>query len=420
MFNVITELSTNLFRTFITRRFISVFFSVKEENKSKEKIYYLLFFLVTTGCYLAFHFPPITIAANLITMFIVIQAYEGKIGKKLLAVILIYGINMACDIVSIYSFSDYIMGEGYNVIAAYVTVLLISICEILVEKVIIKNRKTEFSPPYVNILIAIPVISIAILFVLIMNNLNNQVILVLTSAGILFINILIFYLYGALLDVYLKLEESNLFERQIASYANQLDLLMQSEEKVTALRHDMKHHLNELLIMAGKSQCEEMITYIQDMEMFMKNKNEYSRSGNKEIDSVLNYMLNNAEQVLNKIEYKINIHKNLGIRLFDINVILGNLLENAISAASYSKDKWLSVFIKYEKGILFIHIINSYSGQLIKQGKHYVTTKKETQGHGIGLQNVQKVVDSYHGTLDVEDKNNIFDVKIMIYTVGIK
>lgn len=112
MFNVITELSTNLFRTFITRRFISVFFSVKEENKSKEKIYYLLFFLVTTGCYLAFHFPPITIAANLITMFIVIQAYEGKIGKKLLAVILIYGINMACDIVSIYSFSDYIMGEG--------------------------------------------------------------------------------------------------------------------------------------------------------------------------------------------------------------------------------------------------------------------------------------------------------------------
>ena len=181
------------------------------------------------------------------------------------------------------------------------------------------------------------------------------------------------------MDVYLKLEESNLFERQIASYANQLDLLMQSEEKVTALRHDMKHHLNELLIMAGKSQCEEMITYIQDMEMFMKNKNEYSRSGNKEIDSVLNYMLNNAEQVLNKIEYKINIPKNLGIRHFDINVILGNLLENAISAASYSKDKWLSVFIKYEKGILFIHIINSYSGQLIKQGKHYITTKKETQ-----------------------------------------
>ncbi len=207
MFDVITALSTNLFRTFIVKRFISVFFCVKEENKSREKYYYLLFFFATTGCYLAFHFPPITIMANLITMFIIIQAYEGKIGKKLLAVILIYGVNMACDIVSTYSFSDYIMGEGYNEISAYVTVFLISICEILVEKVIIKNKMTAFSPPYVNILIAIPIISIAILFVLMMNNLNNQVILVLTSVGILLINILIFYLYGALLDVYLKLEE---------------------------------------------------------------------------------------------------------------------------------------------------------------------------------------------------------------------
>lgn len=381
---------------------------------------YLLFFFVTTGCYLAFHFPPITIMANLITMFIIIRVYEGEIGKKLLAVILIYGVNMACDIVSTYSFSDYIMGGRYNEIAAYVTVFLISICEIIVEKVIIKNRNKEFTPPYVNILIMIPIISIAILFVLMMNNLNNQAILVLTSTGILLINILIFYLYGALLDVYLKLEESNLFERQIASYANQLDLLMQSEEKVTALRHDMKHHLNELLIMADKGERDEIITYIQDMEMFMKNKNEYSRSGNKEVDSILNYMLNNAEKVLNKIEYKINIPKDLGIRLFDINVILGNLLENAITAASHSEEKWLSVFIKYDKGILFIHIVNSYSGQIIKQGKHYMTTKKETQGHGIGLQNVQKVVDSYHGTMDVECKNNIFDVKIMIYTMGIK
>ncbi|MCM1101169.1 MAG: GHKL domain-containing protein [Clostridium sp.] len=420
MFDVITALSTNLFRTFIVKRFISVFFSVKEENRGRERNYYLLFFFVTTGFYLAFHFPPITIMANLITMFIITQAYEGETGKKLLAVILIYGVNMACDIVSIYSFSNYTVGGGYNEIAAYVTVFLISICEILVEKVIIKNKKTAFSPPYVNLLIAIPVISIAILFVLMMNNLNNRAILVLTGAGILFINILIFYLYGALLDVCLKLEENHLFERQIAGYANQLDLLMQSEERVTALRHDMKHHLNELLIKANNGERDEIITYIQDMGIFMENSNEYSRSGNKEVDSLLNYMLNNAEKVLNKIEYKISIPKDLGIRLFDINIILGNLLENAISAAGNSEEKWLSVFIKYEKGILFIHIMNSYSGQIIRQGTHYVTTKKETQGHGIGLQNVKKIVDSYHGTLDVEHKNNIFDVKIMIYTVSLK
>ena len=33
------------------------------------------------------------------------------------------------------------------------------------------------------------------------------------------------------MDIYIKLEENALFERQMESYANQLDVLMQSEEK---------------------------------------------------------------------------------------------------------------------------------------------------------------------------------------------
>ena len=60
--------------------------------------------------------------------------------------------------------------------------------------------------------------------------------------GILLINLLIFYLYGVLVDAYLKLEERALFERQIASYANQLNIMTQTEEKVRTLKHDMKHH----------------------------------------------------------------------------------------------------------------------------------------------------------------------------------
>lgn len=82
----------------------------------------------------------------------------------------------------------------------------------------------------------------------------HTIILASVSAGILFINMLIFYLYNALMDIYIKLEENVIFERKLESYANQLDVLMQSEEKISALRHDMKHHLNELLIMAKRNE----------------------------------------------------------------------------------------------------------------------------------------------------------------------
>ena len=420
MFDIITAISTNAFRTFVIKKFMYIFFTVKMENKRKENYYYLLFYIITTAVYLLFHFPPANIAVNLVMIYIVTQLYESEQKQKVLVSILIYGINMICDILAIYTFSNYTVGGSYNEIAAFVTVLLINLCEFIIEGFFTKKKDRAFTPPYCNLLMLVPVISIAILFMLMMNNLNNRVLLVSVSAGILFINMLIFYLYNALLDTFFRLEESMLFERQMASYANQLDILMQSEEKICALRHDMKHHLNELRIMARKDKKWEIVEYIDNMYMFIENKNEYSSSGNKEVDSVLNYMLNKAQEVLDKVEYKINLPKEIGIQLFDLNIIFGNLLENAIYAAGNSKDKWLSVLVKYEKGMLFIHIQNSYVNTTIKQDGEYLTTKKKTGKHGIGLQNVKRVVNNYQGTMEISDEDNIFEVKILLYTSIIK
>lgn len=422
MFDIITAISTNLFRTFIIKKFMYIFFPGLVENKRRENFFYFLFYFVTTGIYLMFHFPPANIVTNVIMIYLITQLYEGEQKKKILVTVLIYGINMVCDSLSIYSFSNYVIGAEYTKIAAYVTILLICICEFIIERVAIKNREMKFTPPYWNILILIPVISIAILFVLLMNNIDNQKILVLVSAGILFINMLIFYLYNALMDIYIKLEENALFERKLESYANQLDVLMQSEEKISALRHDMKHHLNELIIMAKRNEEKngEIIDYIQNMQMFMENKNEYSSCGNKEVDSILNYMLNKAQEVLKEVEYQISIPKEVDIRLFDLNVILGNLLENAIQAAGSSKDKKLSVLVKFEKGMLFINVRNTFGDKIIKMGNDYLTTKKEAEKHGIGLKNVKRVVNSYHGNIEISDTDNIFDVKIMLYTLFMK
>ena len=401
MFDIITALSTNLFRTFIIKKFMSLFFPALVENKKRENFFYFLFYFVTVGTYLAFQSPPANIAANIFMLYVITQLYEGEQKKKILVTILIYGINMICDILSVYSFSNYVVGEKHSAIVAYVTVLLISICEFIIERFFVKNREKEFTPPYWNVLMLIPMISIVILFILLMNNLNNQIILVSVSAGILFINMLIFYLYNALMDIYIKLEENVLFERKLG--------------------HDMKHHLNELIIMAKRNgENHEITDYIQNMQMFMENKSAYSNSGNKEVDSILNYMLNKAQEVLEEVEYKINVPKEMEVRLFDLNVILGNLLENAIQAASHSKEKKLFLLMKFEKGMLFIHVRNTYEGGLIKNGKDYLTTKKKAEQHGIGLKNVERVINSYHGNIEISDTDNIFDVKIMLYTLFIK
>ena len=79
-------------------------------------------------------------------------------------------------------------------------------------------------------------------------------------------------------------------------YSHQLDVLMQLEEKVKALRHDLENHLGELAFMAGNQNNEEIQKYIQDMGEYMQNQSELVSCGNKNLDSLLNYLLSGKKE----------------------------------------------------------------------------------------------------------------------------
>ncbi|MEZ3507026.1 MAG: GHKL domain-containing protein [Lachnospiraceae bacterium] len=58
------------------------------------------------------------------------------------------------------------------------------------------------------------------------------------------------------------------------------------------------------------------------------------------------------------IETKISIPEQLCLRSFELNVVLGNLLDNAIDASMQTEDKKLKITVKMDKGILFLYIMN--------------------------------------------------------------
>ncbi len=415
MFEIITAVTTNLFRTFIIYKFLNVFFPKKKEGIRGIKAAYGLFFLVTAGMNFVFTSLSINIVSNLVMLYLLTWFYVGEQRKKILVTILIYGINFICDVLAVFFLSDYKAGEAYNAIAPYVTVFLIGICEHIVERYIVKKRGNSITPPHWNILMLIPGISLIVLYSMVSFNLNNRIVMISVSAGILLINLLVFYLYDTLIESYGRLQDQVFFERQIASYSRQLDILMKSEERLTMLRHDIKHHFNELYAMAKQNRGEEIAEYISQMQMFLENEDEYSESGNRDIDSLLNYLLNKAQKVLKKVDYQINIPQELEIRTFDLNAILGNLLENAIYASKASEEKLLKIEINYDRGILFVRVQNSYNGRLDKRGEVFLSTKSDREEHGIGLQSVRRVVDTYQGIMEINYDEKIFEVRLILY-----
>ena len=197
-------------------------------------------------------------------------------------------------------------------------------------------------------LIFVPVSSILVIWILIYSNSCRDLGIVIVSMGMLIINFLMLYLYNMLLRSITQKYETELLQQQVQIYSHQLEVITQSEEKVKALRHDMKHHMNEIKLLANKYDVIEIQKYIDHMEAFIQNQNEIVASGNIEIDSVLNYMLRRAREELKIVTSKIVLPEDIK-HYFDINILIGNLLENAIEAARQTEDQYLYISMMLRK-----------------------------------------------------------------------
>lgn len=413
--DIILLLITNLFRTCIIRRFIGIFFEIKKIGKLKTFISYSSFYILTSWIYIIFHLPILNIIVNIIGMCCLTFLYKGKIKKKVIVSLLIYIINMLCDIIASYLFIDYIYGEATEQTFSIVTDLFILLCVIIIERIILQQGKSDLISPQISKLIIIPLISIVMEFLLFYNNLENRLLVEIESMGILLINMIIFYLYYHLQDAYqAKIYEGNL-EKQIEIYENQLEIISKTEKKVYSLKHDLKHHITGLNALASKKDIEGIEQYLKKMGKYFEDTGIVIFSGNRNIDSLLNYKLEEAKYLLNDININIKVPEDITIHIFELNVILGNILENAIQAAKDSEKKYLELNIRADSGLLFINLKNSYEGTIKVAGNHFISSKKTRDGHGIGLDNVREVVEKNNGLIDIKYDNYIFIVDIMLY-----
>ena len=219
----------------------------------------------------------------------------------------------------------------------------------------------------------VPLSSIVVNIILTNTDSVTNIGLIVLNLGFLLSDFLIFYLYDLLSETLYERYENASMRLQLGSYSSQMQILKESDEKVKALRHDMKHHMNEIRLMAKQDKTQEIQNYIDDMENFVSNPKEMVYSGNWEIDSILNYMLEQA------------------------------------------KKERLKLRIVFQKGILQIEIENSFCGKMVRKREIFFTTKPDKAAHGIGLNNVRKIVEKYNGLMEVRSGKDIFFVKVMLY-----
>ena len=410
--NTVLGIVTSIFQVLIMWQSIRIFLVPKIE-KIKEAIGYVLYYVVTVVIFLKFQYPLYTILANWIGLLLLTGGYKGSIKKKVLIATLVYSIGMVIEILVAFIFYNYAIGDTTSQVASIFTTLICYCIKIIVEKIVKSKEKCDVSFPWLSLLV-VPIVSCINLYFLVAANLNNRILLIVESAGVLSINILLIVVYYQLNMAHEKQLEQRYIEEQMHIYENQLEVMQQSEQKVHSLRHDMKKHMQNIYLMTQNGQYTEVLQCLEDMQISLENPKEYVKTGYVEVDGILNYLLEKGEKAGISMEYKVKITKKLSLKAYELNVLLRNLLDNAITAAREAEEKYISIHMLAEKDMLVIEIKNSYTGEIRTKGEYILSTKTGKK-HGIGLRNVKNLVESKQGTLQIEYDEKEFRVYAIIY-----
>ena len=211
----------------------------------------------------------------------------------------------------------------------------------------------------------------------------------------------------------------HLSQQQHAYYQNKLDKeqlqfqlreTQQSQEeyqRLQSLRHDLKNkHLTLLALL--EENPDEAREYLQSLTDSISGKQTFY-SKNPTINFLLNQKLHDVEDEI-ELEIDCFVPQELSIQPDILAVILGNCLDNSISACLRLTDKserTLSLNIRYFQQNLFISINNTFNEQEQE-------TRKTRQRDGWGLRNVDALVQEYQGTIKRFKENGHYRTEILL------
>lgn len=207
----------------------------------------------------------------------------------------------------------------------------------------------------------------------------------------------------------LEQKKSSQYHSQIAVYKMLQEQYSQSE----GLRHDMKNHIIALLGLFQNKEWEKLGEYLHQMEgNSLQTGGDVT--GNKAVDALLYQKRKQAEREHILWECDVQIPKGCGILEFDLCILFGNILDNALEACerlSNNQHPFVNIQGKAVKKCFLIGVKNSMETAAPHQAK---SMDKRAWEHGIGLRNVRDVVQKYQGAVDIKADGGSFLISILI------
>ena len=409
--------------TVLLRRFYHIFFSDCRVSVSTEwGIYGILFVLSLATFFLLHHIYWLYFVVHVALKYLLSLIYLGSHKKRLtlafMFVLVTSGVEILLAILMLpitvepnspnYYYPFYFVAPLFNAIFMYAFVFIM-------EGVRRNKTGIHFPLKYWGCFIATPLLTVFLMEAVMLIPSATTMDIGVCSFLMLILNLVSFYFYEIVLSYITNKMEKEIAEEKNLYYAKQLETQTSMLESLRSYQHDMKNHAIVADAYFFGEEYEKVREYYYEVMRRPLLENKEYFSGNTVVDSLLNYKAFEAKKKGVNFEVKLTIPPELKISSSNLAIVLGNLMDNAITAASETEDKTVKVKLTYAHHCLMMKMENSYSGKVIRKGGRFLSTKENAVLHGYGLRNVKRIVDANGGTLKFNNDNQVFTVTLLLH-----
>lgn len=198
--------------------------------------------------------------------------------------------------------------------------------------------------------------------------------------------------------------EMQLLLQKEASSIEYYKMLLSQNENQSILIHDIKKHLQSIDMLNDKKEHDKIKAYIQQLMLSSDLKEAAWLCDHEMLNAILCRYKRQCDN--EHIAFHADIRSGALDFLTDndLTSLFCNLLDNALEAASGMPDSYIEINTgKREKTpFLVVTVINSSrKNPILNPQGSLITQKPDRQRHGFGMKSIQKIVNKYHGDLQM-------------------
>ncbi len=208
--------------------------------------------------------------------------------------------------------------------------------------------------------------------------------------------------------------ENERYEMFLAGQEEHIRMLLIEDEKRRKLRHDMNAHMLAMRMMVEKEEWDMLREYLGKIEQSLVETSVNKYTLISAVDAIVDDWQRKALQYNAEWSWEGTLGLIDGITIFELCVLFSNLLSNSVEAIQkLDKDRRIEIRISQFQGRQTIRIGNNYRDVLMEGGKP-ITLKADKVFHGLGLKNVEEIIQQHDGNIDYEISENWFQVNIVL------